>query len=111
MSLIIKNKLKSASSFGPEDSPLPKPKPDTFKRSKINFTMKDLENSDNEEDDICFEIPQVDKRLQPKRICQPKLDVPSEESKDSEDSSSTFIDNSLDLSNSKTCLDYQDYQI
>ena len=90
------------------DSPLPNPKPYTLKRSKIDFTMKYLDNSDTEGETLSFEIPQLKKRTQPKQICQPKLDLTDGINEDSDESSDTSLDDSLDSSVSQN---YEDYQI
>lgn len=51
-------------------------KPYVFIRSKVDFTMEDLENvTEEEEDDFSphLSLPDIPKRLQPKRICKRDL--------------------------------------
>ena len=109
ISLILKSadELEASNEETKVHSPLPTPRNYSFKRPKINFTMEDLEHSDLEEADFFLNIPLVEKRIQPKRSCQPKSYLLVEKNEELDDSLDTSDDDSVDSAKSE----YQDYQI
>ena len=66
--------------------------PYNYKRTPINFTMEDLENS-SEEEGIEYEVnssPNVSTRLLPKRSCQVKIVQSSDSDTDSDTDSNIY---------------------
>ena len=85
-------------------SPIPTAKPYTFKRTKIRFTIDDLENEEDEDDVYEHKKIELPKRLQPKRNCQNNQKFVNDKSSSS-DSSSDEI--SVDLILDQEKYDYK----
>ena len=66
-------------------SPIPNIKPYSLKRSKINFTMDDLENDQDEDEDYEISAIPSTSKSQPKRSCRSKQSLVPNQSDTSED--------------------------